>query len=117
MGKTVDKLRALIKRNSGVTLMEVLIVIAILGALAAVVIPRFTGLYGRGETEAAEAELHIVREAVGVYMMENNGVAVGRDDVQLGYSDSDYGEYLSTSTSYRYTIEVDGTTTQGAAVE
>jgi prepilin-type N-terminal cleavage/methylation domain-containing protein len=107
----------LVRGNKGFTLTEILIVLAILGVLAGVVIPRFISLFGRGEIEAAESELYIVRTAVEVYMSVNDGNAVAKDDVQLSPDDVHYGEYLSSSTAYKYTITADGVVMQGDSVE
>ena len=100
--------------QKGFTLMELLIVVAILGVLAAVVIPRFTSLIGRGESEAATTELSIVQTAVVAYMTDNKTTtAPTRNDAQLGPGDSDYGEYFQTSTGWEYTIDATGDVTQG----
>lgn len=56
--------------NKGFTLIELLIVIAIIGVLAAVVVPNVTGLVGEGETEAAKAELVTVQTAMDTMMAE-----------------------------------------------
>ena len=60
--------------EKGFTLIELLIVVAILGVLAAVVIPNVGRFIGRGETEAAATEFTNVQSAV-VAMMTDNQVS------------------------------------------
>ena len=57
--------------EKGFTLIELLIVVAILGVLAAVVIPNVGRFIGRGEEEAAETELTNVQTAVVAMMVDN----------------------------------------------
>ena len=57
--------------EKGFTLIELLIVVAILGVLAAVVIPNVGRFIGRGETEAAETEFSNVQSAVVAMMVDN----------------------------------------------
>ena len=57
--------------EKGFTLIELLIVVAILGVLAAVVIPNVGRFIGRGETEAGETELSNVQSAVVAMMVDN----------------------------------------------
>ncbi len=60
--------------EKGFTLIELLIVVAILGVLAAVVIPNVGRFIGRGETEAAATERTNIQTAV-IAMMTDNGLS------------------------------------------
>jgi len=55
----------------GFTLIELLIVVAILGVLAAVVIPNVQRFIGAGETEAQETDLSTIQTAVVAMMVDN----------------------------------------------
>ena len=57
--------------EKGFTLIELLIVVAILGVLAAVVIPNVGRFIGRGESEAGETEFANVQAAVVAMMVDN----------------------------------------------
>ena len=58
--------------EKGFTLIELLIVVAILGVLAAVVIPNVGRFMGRGEEEARRVEYNTVRTAITAMMVEND---------------------------------------------
>ena len=63
-------------KQKGFTLIELLIVVAILGILAAVIIPNVGRFLGRGQEEARRAEFHDINTAVTALMVENNLAAV-----------------------------------------
>ncbi len=58
--------------EKGFTLIEVLIVVAILGVLAAVIIPNISRFFGSGKEEAQETEKSNVQLAVDAMMMSNS---------------------------------------------
>ncbi len=85
----------IVKRGEkGFTLIELLIVVAILGVLAAVVIPNVGRFIGRGETEAAKTELSNMQAAVTAMMTDNN-LPVLPNPVLL--STNDMGAFPDTS--------------------
>jgi len=70
-------LKRIHRGNKGFTLVELLIVIAIVGVLAGVVIPRVTQFIGAGEAEAAKAELVSVQLAMDTMMVDKGLITVG----------------------------------------
>ena len=78
--------------EKGFTLIELLVVVAILGILAAVIVPNVGTFIGRGAEEAANTELRNVQTAVLAYMVENDGA--------LPTATDDAGEITSVIDTY-----------------
>ncbi len=58
------------RNQKGFTLIELMIVVIILGILAAILIPRFMGAQERARCKAAVADVSIIREGLGLYFVE-----------------------------------------------
>ena len=100
----------------GFTLIELLIVVAILGVLAAVVIPNVTRFVGSGKSEAAETELHNIQLAVTSMMLENGLTSIpnpreedlGTATNQMGYdgvTPDGFPDYQTLATAKGGTFE------------
>lgn len=66
----------------GFTLAELMIVVAIIGILAAFAIPAYNGFISESQRGAARANLENLRLAVENYGVENNGVITALNNVQ-----------------------------------
>lgn len=64
-------------RKKAFTLVELLIVISILGIMAAIVMPTFQGHLQKAKEAAAKDNLRILRTVIGAYAARNNGVPPG----------------------------------------
>lgn len=83
--------RALHKRtkgDKGFTLIELIVVIAVLGVLATLIIPRVVGVQSDAETAAMEANEKIIKNALERYYLDNDEYPEELDDlVEEGYLD------------------------------
>jgi len=93
------------RAKSGFTLVEILIVVVILGILAAIVIPQFTEASTEAKTSSLCTDLQTMRSQIELYKIQHNddlpgaGAAslvvalTGQTDV-AGAAGTDYGPYL-----------------------
>ena len=123
------------KGEKGFTLIELLIVVAILGVLAAIVIPNVGRFIGRGKTEAGATELASIQAAVFSMMVDNSLASLPANDIATGtnttgnmtkFPSSVYRLYgmtvgnttvnyvASPTTKGTYTVDTLGTVTQNA---
>jgi general secretion pathway protein G len=60
-------------QSRGFTLIEILIVVVILGILAAIVIPQFTNAAQDANVSSARSQLQTMRSQIELYRVQNNG--------------------------------------------
>jgi general secretion pathway protein G len=63
----------MMKAKQGFTLIELMIVVAIIGILAAIAIPKFADLINKSKEGATKGSLSSVRSAIQVYYGDNEG--------------------------------------------
>ncbi len=89
------------KSKIGFTLIEILITVAVLGIIAAIIIPEFQGHIQQAKEAAAKESLRILREAVERYANDHNGVPPGYPLNNTSASPST--AYVSAQLVYRAT--------------
>ena len=102
------------KARSGFTLVEILIVVVILGILAAIVIPQFTDASTEAKTSSLCTDLQTMRSQIELYKIQHNdnlpgsGTATfiealtGTTDI-AGASPGNYGPYIQKIPTNQFT--------------
>jgi general secretion pathway protein G len=73
-------------RENGFTLVELMIVMLIIGVLAAVAVPSFISSIRNAKEAALKEDLHVLRDGIDSYTMDKNKAPQSLDDlVQNGY--------------------------------
>jgi len=112
------------KGTKGFTLIEILVVLAVLGVLAAVVVPNVTGFLGRGKDRGWEADRRLLQGAVDAWRTDttsrggnpwptvggvagaladsgSNGVDIGTDSTVIKVSLLTTGNYIKGNDAVR----------------
>ena len=111
-------------RAKGFTLVEILIVVVILGILAAIVIPQFTEASTEAKTSSLCTDLQTMRSQIELYKIQHNDALPGAGtasfvDALIGQTDiagavgTDYGPYIQQIPTNQFNdksdVELDGT--------
>lgn len=98
--KVISYMKITISRSAGFTLVEIMVVVAVIGLLAAIAIPNFIRARMNAQTNACIYNLHQVDSAIQQYALENgknNG-----DPVSLSDLAPYVGRGVNGDTSYLY---------------
>jgi len=116
-----------IMKRSAFTLVELLIVVIILGILAAVVVPQFSDASGDAQLSSLTTNLQTIRGQLELYKLQHGGLypamatfsdqMTGTTDVDGATTGSDFGPYLqaipnnpfSNANDVTGTVSTDGT--------
>lgn len=105
--------KCLHRGQKGFTLIEMLIVIAILGVIAAVVVLNVGGFLGMGEKEAFCTEGDTVQAAAMAYAVAHNGTCTGCSSPTTLVNEG----YLLREPKYTWTIATDTCVVSGTHAE
>jgi general secretion pathway protein G len=79
-------MRRMRRQDAGFTLMELMIVMAIIGILATLAIPSFVGAMRSAREAVLREDLHVMRAAIDSYTMDKQKAPQSLDDlIQDGY--------------------------------
>ncbi len=100
------------RTEQGFTLIEILIVVVILGILAAIVIPQFTSASQSARASSLQSQLHTLRSQLELYQIQHNAVyptlaqmwgnLTGQTD-QAGGTGTEFGPYLQQAPTNPFT--------------
>jgi prepilin-type N-terminal cleavage/methylation domain-containing protein len=85
------------KTQRGFTLIELMIVVAIMGVLAAIAIPKFAEMVRKGKESATKGQLGAVRSAISIYYSDNEGMF---PTVPLGFDRTELIDTLTANNKY-----------------
>jgi len=95
------------RKNEGFTLVEILIVVIILGILAAIVIPQFTEASNDARESALASDLQTVRSQVELFKVQHCELLPG-DDGSGSFTAARFGQHLTQKTDQDGTINASG---------
>ncbi len=89
-----EKKRDIKSAQAGFTLIEILLVVVIIGILAAVAVPKFSGRIGQSKVSACRASLTSISLALDMYEIDHGNYPPSLNDLVTGSGAEWHGPYL-----------------------
>jgi general secretion pathway protein G len=102
------------KAKSGFTLVEILIVVVILGILAAIVIPQFTEASGEAKLSSLCTDLQSVRSQIELYKIQHNDALPGENNTAGGGTHTGGSGFINGLIGY---TDINGETQAGPGAD
>ncbi len=105
-------------RNGGFTLVELMVVVAVIAILAAIAMPQFLSAADRARTAKETADIQIIKNATQLYMIDKN--VDTPPTVENLYKEGYLTEHVKTAKGKEYTITyevVSGGTSKSVVVK
>ncbi|WP_019154692.1 type II secretion system protein [Robertmurraya massiliosenegalensis] len=93
-----------LKNERGLTLIELLAVIVILGIIAAIAIPSVNGIINKSKEDAIKTEAKAIVNAAKLYVVDNDLASTSSVTLTEDASGPNLIEYLDTNAEYSITI-------------
>jgi len=89
-------------KKRGFSVVELLIVVAILGIMAAIVVPQFQSQSTRAKGAVAKDSLRVLRSAIELYTAQHSGIPPGyeNDDPQIAPTSASFNDQLVVNRAY-----------------
>lgn len=83
------------RRNRGFTLLEILIVVAIIGLIASLIVPNIVGRYEKSKEEIAKAQIEMLSSAIEAFKLDMGRYPNSLDELINGNDPNWRGPYLA----------------------